>query len=104
MENPPFPNKINTKGQLTDIDGVQKTFTIVDEIIHPQSSNPQKLIILQKIQFDDSLKIEFRLAYYIIGKKPKMAGKWVFGQYATFMPIEDFQFIMNAAKQKGWLM
>jgi hypothetical protein len=103
MEYPPFPSKKNSKGHLKDIDGLKRTFTILDEIVRPQTSYPQKMIILQKIQFDDSLKIELRLAYYIIGKQPAMVGKWVFGQYATFIPEEDFQYIVNEAKQKGWL-
>ena len=56
---------------------------------------------MQKIQFDDR-KSELRLGYEIIGKKPKMLGKWVWGQYATFMPVDDFLKIVVKAQAKDW--
>lgn len=103
MPLPPYPNNINKQGRMIDIDGKHMAITILDEIRRPQSDYPSKLIILQKIQFNESKVIQFRLAYYIIGKKPAMAGKWVFGQFATLMPEEDFKYIVDEAKRKGWL-
>lgn len=103
MNLPPYPNKIGNKGTGVDIDGIKHHFVILDEIVRPQSTNPQKLIYFQKIQFDIDKKIEFRIAYYIIGKKPRMAGKWVFGQYATMMNPDDFEFLVSEAKAKGWI-
>jgi hypothetical protein len=38
-----------------------------------------------------------------VGKLPKMRGKWVFGQYATFLPEKDFKVIVNKARKKGWI-
>ncbi len=46
---------------------------------------------------------KFRLCYYIIGKKPGMKGKWVFGQFATMLPPEDFKWIVDEAKRQGWI-
>lgn len=103
MNLPPYPDKKNTKGHLTDIDGKHRSFTIMDEIMRPQSGYPQKSIHLQKIEFDDTKVVEYRLAYYIIGKKPTVAGKWVFGQYATLLPAEDLAYIFAEAKKKGWI-
>jgi len=99
---PENPNHVDTKGKTVDPDGTISKYTIVDEIIIPQSDAPQKLIYLQKIVFDDK-KVELRLCYYIIGKKPKMKGRWVFGQYATFLPQKDFKTIVNKARKKGWI-
>jgi len=41
-----------------------------------------------------------RLGYYIIGKKPKMKGPWVWGQYATLMPMRDFRDLIRMAEEK----
>ncbi len=100
---PEKPDHKGTKGKTKDpADGTISNFTIVDEIIIPQSGAPQKLIYLQKIVFEDK-KVELRLCYYIIGKLPKMKGKWVFGQYATFLPAKDFKKITNEARKRGWI-
>lgn len=100
---PERPNNINKKGQAKDPDGTVLKYTIVDEIVIPQSDAPHKLIYLQKIVFDNIKRVELRLCYYIIGKLPKMKGKWVFGQYATFLPEKDFKTIVNKARKKGWI-
>ena len=47
-------------------------------------------------------RIEVRLGYYVIGEKPRMKGKWVWGQYAAMMPIEDFKFLVDEALRRGW--
>jgi len=65
-------------------------YRITDQVAQPQSDKPKKLLCLQRIAFDDDGRIELRLAYYIIGKKGKMRGRWVWGQYAAFLPAKDF--------------
>jgi hypothetical protein len=47
--------------------------------------------------------VEVRLGYYIIGKLPKMHGKWVWGQFATFLPLGDFRKLIGLAEKKGWI-
>jgi len=103
MSFPPIPSKIGKKGALIDIDGNKQHFIILDEVTHVQSTYPRKVICLQRLRFESDCHTELRLAYYIIGKKPKMAGKWVWGQYATMMPVEDFQTIISKATEKGWI-
>lgn len=100
----PIPQNIGKKGRVVDIAGQPRTFLILDEVVRPETNNPEKVIYLQKIQFQDNQKIVYRLAYYIIGKKPKMAGKWVFGQFATTMAAEDMVYVFQAAKERGWLV
>ncbi len=99
---PARPNNIRKKGQNRWPDGTIQKYTIVDEICLPQTGAPTKLIYLQKIQFEDEV-VELRLCYYIVGKLPRMKGKWVFGQYATFVPANDFKAIIDEAKRRGWI-
>jgi hypothetical protein len=80
-----------------------RVFTVLDEVVQIQSTNPDKAIYLQRLQFQDDGRIELRLAYYIIGKERRMAGKWVWGQFATMMPEEDSRVIVRKATEKGWL-
>jgi len=102
MDYPPLPSNIGKRGSLIHPpDGHKTHFTITDEIQRVQTDFPEKVICLQRIRFDYNVD-EIRVAYYIIGKKPKMLGRWVWGQYATMMPLEDFKWIIQHAKEKGW--
>lgn len=78
-------------------------FTIVDEFHIKQTKLPTKLIYLQKIKFDSDGRIEFRLGYYVIGKRPAMRGRWVWGQFATMIPLGDFRRVVRKARNRGWL-
>lgn len=98
-ELPDLPNNIGKRRRAKDPSGSFFNFTILDEIRIFQSTHPQKAIYLQRIRFDDE-RIEFRLGYYVIGKKPKMAGKWVWGQFATMLPAEDFMRLVQQAQEK----
>ena len=76
---------------------------MLDEITRIQSNYPAKAIYLQQLQWENDGRIELRLGYYIIGKKPKVAGKWVWGQFATMIPVEDFRAIIHEATKRGWI-
>jgi len=99
---PDLPDNIGKRRRAKHPDGTFFYFKIVDEIKFIQSTHEEKAIYLQKNQFEETQRIEFRLGYYIIGKKPKMAGKWVWGQFATMLPAEDFVRIIHQAQDKGW--
>jgi hypothetical protein len=75
---------------------------VVGEIVRRQTRLPSKAIYLQKLEHEETGRVEVRLGYYIIGKKPGMLGRWVWGQYATFLPMTDFRAICRAAVRKGW--
>lgn len=62
-----------------------------------QSTEKKKIIILDEIQIGS--KKELRLRYNIIGDKPRMKGKWTFGQFATFIPPKDFEKLVKLAKK-----
>lgn len=93
MSYPPPPNHIGKR---------YGSYKIVDEIHIFQRHSRTKLIYLQKIELENG-KEELRLGYFIIGKKPAMRGRWVWGQYATFLPVQDFKKIYSMAKKKRWL-
>lgn len=103
MKLPDWPDRIGKKGESTTPDGIVLKFIIEDEIRHKQSNYPHKVLYLQKLRFTRDNSIEYRFGYYIIGKKPKMKGKWVWGQFAPTMPKEDFVEIIKQATQKGWI-
>lgn len=102
MSYPKLPSNIGKKGKLVLPPNNQRIgFTIIDEITKTQSDLSSKVIVLQKVRFDDA-RLELRLGYYIIGKKPKMLGRWVWGQYATLLPIRDFAALVRKAQKRGW--
>jgi hypothetical protein len=99
---PDWPDHKGKPGKNTLPNGKIINFTILDEIKRQQSDAPNKIIYLQQVRHEDG-RIELRLCYYIIGKLPKMKGRWVFGQFATFLPAKDFKAIIDQAKKRGWI-
>jgi hypothetical protein len=102
MAYPPPPNHVGDNIQTKHPDGASRRHTILDEIHIYQRGSKRKLIYLQKIKRSRGRE-ELRLGYFIIGKKPAMRGRWVWGQYATFLPASDLRRIIKMAKKKGWL-
>jgi len=82
-------------------DGEIIKYVVQDEVRAFQDARKDKIIVLQLMEFEDKRK-EFRVGYYIIGKLPKMRGRWVWGQYAAFMPIRIFRQLIRKAIKKGW--
>ena len=104
MEYPKLPsNKGKVGSRQHPVTKEKRHFTIEDEIQKTQSNAKHKKIVLQKLRFHDNNEIQLRLGYYILGKLPRMKGKWTWGQYAAFLPIRDFKSIYEKALRKGWL-
>lgn len=99
---PLAPKRKGKRGKLVLPDGTCMGYTIEDELSIPQRDLPTKSIHLQRVRFDDGRE-EMRLGYYIIGKKKRMRGKWVWGQFATLMPASDFRKIVRLAERNGWI-
>jgi hypothetical protein len=99
---PPVPNNIGKRRLIKTQRGAIRHFVIEDEIAHPQSNAPHKLIVFQKMYHEEEKRHEFRFAYYIIGVKGKTKGKWVWGQYCLLAPSEDLLSIMDEAGKKKW--
>ena len=83
--------------------GERHYFTILDELRRRQSTAAHKTIVLQKIRHETDGRIEFRLGYYMIGVKPRMAGRWTWGQHATLIPAKDFRALIRQAHQRKWI-
>ena len=93
---------LRSNGGLTDIDGRRRKFFICDYVTLRQSTYPDKFFVLQDIVFENGQN-EIRIGYYIIGKKPAMRGRWVWGQYCPFIPKRDFKRLLGKAHKKGIL-
>jgi hypothetical protein len=73
---------------MTNIDGIKEKRALGKVVYQQASEYPEKVFILQEVESQHAKEKElklFRIGYYIIGKKPKMRGKWVWGQYAPFI-------------------
>ena len=97
---PPLPSRLGKTTKTKGIDGHPVEFTVVDEDIFRAPSNPGKAFCLHKIQHTSG-KVEFRIGYYMIAHRPRMKGKWAWGQYAPIMTAEEMQMIFERARAKG---
>lgn len=100
MRYPELRSKIGDTAHITNINGEEENWHILDEVRVQQ--NRGKIVTLQKLEAKDKT-IEFRLGYYMIGKKPKFKNRWVWAQYCTMMPEGVFRQVVQLAKDKGWL-
>lgn len=96
---PLVPNHVGERKRIKDQDGNMVIYRIKDEIV--EMENKEKAVYLQQLEFTDGRE-EYRLAYWIIGKKGMATGKWVFGQFAPMVSKEIFVKILDKARVKGW--
>jgi hypothetical protein len=104
-ELPPRPVTIGKTGRVTSIDGRQRRFKVLDEVVVRQrvvDRGSSKLIYFQKIQFEQAKRMEYRFAYYMLGVKPGAKGRWVFGQYAPMIPATELKKLLAAARARAW--
>jgi hypothetical protein len=99
---PPLPSRIGKTTRRETIDGSPMVYTVEDEQVFLAPSNPRKAFCFQKLQFQDGRE-EYRICYYMIAQKPRMKGKWAFGQFAPMMTAEEMRLIFHKARAKGWL-
>ena len=99
---PPLSSTIGKTAHLTFPEGNIMTWRVIDEIrIH---ENQEKILLLQRLQsIGDPRNQMFRFGYYIIGKKPKVKDRWVWGQFAPFISAKDFELIIGEARKKSWI-
>lgn len=100
--NPPLPTRLNKLTETKGIDGSPMVFTVVEEKILPAKSNPNKAFALHKFKKADGSE-EFRLGYYMIAHKPRMKGKWAWGQFAPMMTKDELLDIVKQMKALKWL-
>jgi hypothetical protein len=101
--------KPNDKGTLTDIDGRKRKVKRKRHILLPQSKplNRNKRFILEELEIEKTEEKPeekmLRFGYYIIGKKPRRKGKWVWAQFCPIIAVENFEKIVSRARSRGIL-
>jgi len=99
---PPLGSTVGSTARLSFPDGSRMAWRVVAEIRRHEDS--EKILLLQRLQaVADPAKEMFRFCYYIVGKKPKMKGKWVWGQFAPFITRGNFEAMLEEAREKGWI-
>jgi hypothetical protein len=48
-------------------------------------------------------RVGYRFCHYMIAHKPRMKGKWAFGQFAPMMTAEELKLVFEKVKAKGWM-
>ena len=99
---PKLPSTVGKRGKsVMPPDGRIVAYEVIDEVRSFQDPSKEKVLILQLMRLATGKK-EVRVGYYIIGKLPKMKGKWVWGQFAAFMPLSVFSKLVRLATRRGW--
>jgi hypothetical protein len=97
------PTNIGEMKTITSITGRKRSYTILDTIFRLQSTYSGKAVCLHKLRWEDDGSIELRLGYYIRARKEgPRKGKWMWGQSALMIPIEDLKAVLKEATEKGW--
>jgi hypothetical protein len=97
-----LPTQKNKIRVISNINGQPVSYLVEDEIQRLQSGDEGKLLVLQRLKWNDGRR-ELRLAYYMVGRRGRAKGQWVFGQYAAMLPPEDFVALVREARKRGWL-
>ncbi len=86
---------------------------------HPQCNHPEKQFTIERLMylgFEGKNKdisnpasavkggLEYRIAYYIVGKNGTKKGKWTFGQFCPMIPAQDLAKLLLKAKNDGVLL
>lgn len=100
---PPLPSRKHKSTHRKTIDGEPLIYRVDDEEIFLAPSNAEKAFALQRLLFSDG-HVEYRICYYMIARKPRMRGKWAFGQFAPMMTAEEMQILFQKATAKGWIL
>jgi len=95
-------SRLGHKSHIQTIDGKQTSYEVVDEELFLAPSNNRKAFCLHKLRFGDGREV-FRIAYYMIAEKPRMRGKWAYGQFAPMMTEEEMRMIFEKVRAKGWM-
>lgn len=99
---PPLPSRLGKTTRTKSIDGRPVIYTVVDEDVFLALSNERKAFCLHKIRHANG-KEEFRIGYYMIAHRPRMKGKWAWGQFAPIMTAQEMDLIFQHVKAKGWI-
>jgi hypothetical protein len=100
--NPPLPSRLGKTTKRKNIHGLPMVYKVIDEDVFIAPANPDKAFAIHKIEFKGGRE-EFRVGYYMIAQRPRLKGKWAWGQFAPMMTKEDMTAIFKHVKAKGWI-
>jgi hypothetical protein len=98
---PPLPSRLGKRSERTSIDGAPFSYVVENESVFVAPSNPAKAYSLQCLKHDDGT-FSYRICYYMIAHKPRMRGKWAFGQFAPIMSPNDLSLIHEKMRELDW--
>jgi hypothetical protein len=100
--NPALPTRLGKITKTKAIDGSPLIYKVIDEEVFIAPSNANKAFALHRIRIEDGRE-EFRIGYYMIAHRPRMKGKWAWGQFAPIMTKGEMELIFEKAKVHGWI-
>jgi len=100
---PTLPNSVGKRRKIINIRGEVRYFRIEDQISHLESGSSDKVICFQKVRWEHNGRVQFRFGYYMLGVKSGAKGRWVWGQYALFIPKRDLKALIRKAEKRGWI-
>ncbi len=79
---------------------------------HVQSNYPRKVLVIERLRnagFTGKAAspgarrgdIEYRFGYFILGQIGRAKGRWVWGQFAPFIPHTDLMILLQKARAEG---
>jgi len=84
--------------EIKNIFGDKERLKIKNFVVLPQFNFP-KLFVLQELEYPHHRR-EIRIGYYIVAKKGKKKGKWIWGQFNPHIPKEDLKKLIEEAKKE----
>lgn len=91
---------------MTDINGKRVRAKITKRVtLRQRTSHRGKYFVLEEIKLPKKrrTRTQLRVGYWILGKKPRMRNKWVWGQSAPLIPKSDLLKLVDKAKRQGML-
>lgn len=104
---------INREIKAKDITRIGYHSWIIEEVTFLPQSNyleNEKVFVFERIGYGGGHGVpnvhrlgykEYRIGYWIVGKTGNRAGKWTWGQFCPFIPIDDFNKLIDKAKKEG---
>ena len=87
------------RGSTLDSAGIRQHFTVQDTV--EVNEGDKKRIVFQYIRFDNGRE-QFRLGYYVLGRKGDMKDKWVWARSTPLINPEHLSLLLRKAKERGW--
>ncbi|MDD3712458.1 MAG: hypothetical protein PHZ28_03070 [Candidatus Izemoplasmatales bacterium] len=91
------------------IQWVREAFTFMK-----QTNYPDKVFIVERLRKEKIVDgvsekneigdVEYRIGYYIVGKIGRAKGKWTWGQFCPLIPVEDFDKLIQKAKDEKTIL